>query len=253
MTGVLTGPAKNGKDFLDSRVPLECQSDCVAPRTGGHQLYLAAGSMTVDPMSEAGGTDPSRPEATPDAQMDPRPLDNTTTAAQEMASGLDVSLVQSQRIRKLNDYWLARAKGKVPSRSEIDPVDVRELLPNLMMIDILGDPPRFRYRLVGTRVVQYTGFDFTGRCIDEMVFQGRDFMEQCYRRVLAEKRPVFGHYAWLVRSRHFGQCEFGLFPLSDDGATVNRAISIEDYERMERDILTYGQGAPMRRLTEDGR
>ncbi|MGH6890999.1 MAG: PAS domain-containing protein, partial [Dongiaceae bacterium] len=184
-----------------------------------------------------------------DRQMDPRPLDDSTTAAQEMESGFDVSVVQSQRIRKLNAYWQARARGKVPSRSEIDPVDVRELLPNLMMIDVLGDPLRFRYRLVGTRVVQYTGFDFTGRCLDEMVFQGRDFIEQCYRRMLAERRPIFGHYAWLVRSRHFGQCEFGLFPLSDNGVTVNRCISIEDYERMERDILTFGQqAAPVRRL-----
>jgi hypothetical protein len=210
--------------------------------------------MTIGPMSEAGGTEPATPETGRDGQMDPRPLDDVTTAAQEMASSTDVAVVHSQRIHKLNAYWLARAKGKVPSRSDIDPVDVRELLPNLMIIDMLGDPPRFRYRLVGTRVVQYTGFDFTGRCIDEMVFQGRDFIEQCYRRMLAEKRPIFGHYAWLVRSRHFGQCEFGLFPLSDDGVTVNRGISIEDYERMERDILTFGQqGAPMRKLAEGGR
>jgi hypothetical protein len=208
----------------------------------------------TDPISEAEGTDPARPDAIPDVQMDPRPLDSATTAAQEMASSFEVSVVHSERIRKLNAYWLTKAKGGVPSRSEIDPVDVRELLPNLMMIDMVGDPVRFRYRLVGTRVVQYTGFDFTGRCLDEMVFQGRDFIEQCYRRMLAEKRPVFGHYAWLVRSRHFGQCEFGLFPLSDGGATVNRGISIEDYERMERDILTFGQqGAPMRKLAQGGR
>jgi PAS domain len=208
----------------------------------------------IDPISEAGGTGPAQPEPEPDRHMDPRPLDSAITAAQGMASSPDVSIVQSQRIQKLNIYWLEKAKGKVPSRSDIDPVDVRELLPNLMMVDMLGDPVRFRYRLVGTRVVQYTGFDFTGRCIDEMVFQGRDFMEQCYRRMLAEKRPIFGHYAWLVRSRHFGQCEFGLFPLSDDGLTVNRSISIEDYERMERDILTFGQqAAPVRKLAEGGR
>lgn len=183
--------------------------------------------------------------------MDPRPLDSATTLAQEMASSFDVSIVHSKRIRKLNDYWLSKAKGSVPSRSDIDPVDVRELLPNLMMIDMFGDPPRFRYRLVGTQVVQYTGFDFTGRCLDEMVFQGRDFIEQCYRRILEKKRPIFGHYAWLVRSRHFGQCEFGLFPLSDNGVTVNRGISIEDYERMERDFLTHGQqGASVRKLTQ---
>jgi len=205
------------------------------------------------PTSEASGVEPARPEADPDRQMDLRPLDGTTTTAQEMASSFDVSIVHSQRIRTLNEYWLAKAKGKVPSRSDIDPVDVRELLPNLMMVDIVGNPPRFRYRLVGTRVVQYTGFDFTGHCIDEMVFQGRDFIEQCYRRMLAEQRPIFGHYAWLVRSRHFGQCEFGLFPLAERGTVVNRAISIEDYERMERDILAYGQqGAPMRKPADGG-
>jgi hypothetical protein len=208
----------------------------------------------IDPMPESEGPEPARPETGPDTQMDPRPLDNVTTSAQEMASSFDVSIVRSERIRRLNEYWQVKAKGRVPSRSDIDPVDVRELLPNLLMIDMLGDPARFRFRLVGTRVVQYTGFDFTGRCLDELVFQGRDFLEQCYRRMLAERRPIFGHYAWLVRSRHFGQCEFGLFPLSDDGATVNRGISIEDYERMERDILTFGQqGAPMRKLAQGGR
>jgi hypothetical protein len=208
----------------------------------------------TDPVSKAEGVERARAEDRPDAHMDLRPLDSVTTAAQEMASSLDPAIVHSERIHRLNGYWQARANGKVPSRSDIDPVDVRELLPNLMMIDVVDDPARFRYRLVGTRVVQYTGFDFTGRCLDEMVFQGRDFMEQCYRRMLAEKRPIFGHYAWLVRSRHFGQCEFALFPLSDDGVTVNRGISIEDYERMERDILTYGQQAtPLRKPSQGDR
>ena len=205
--------------------------------------------MSRDPIS---GINPGA--GPPSGHMDPRPLESALTVAQDMASSDDVAIVQSQRIRRLNVYWQARANGKVPSRSEIDPVDVRDLLPNLVMIDVIGDPARFRYRLVGTRVVQYTGFDFTGRCIDEMVFQGRDFILECYRRMLAEKRPVFGHYAWLVRSRHFGQCEFGVFPLSDDGTTVNRVIGIEDYERMERDILMFGQqGAPMRKLADGGR
>lgn len=172
--------------------------------------------------------------------MDPRPLDDLT-AAQETASSWDPAIVQSPRIQRLHAYWREKAGGTgMPARADFDPVDVRELLPNLMMLDVVGDPPRFRYRLVGTRVVQYTGFDFTGRYLDEMVFQGRDFVEDCYRRLLKERRPIFGHYAWLVRSRHFGRCEFALFPLSDDGARVDRCVSIEDYERMERDILAFG-------------
>jgi hypothetical protein len=35
--------------------------------------------------------------------------------------------------------------------------------------------------------------------------------------------------------------------------TVNRGISIEDYERMERDFLTHGQQvASVRKLAQDG-
>lgn len=173
-------------------------------------------------------------------QMDPRPLDDITTTTQESAYSFDPAIVQSQRIHRLYAYWREKAAGGVPARAQFDPVDVRELLPNLMLLDVMGDMPRLRYRLVGTRVVQYTGFDFTGRFLDEMVFQGRDFMEECYRLVLTERRPVFGHYAWLVRSRHFGRCEFALLPLSEDGKHVDRCVSIEDYERMERDILAFG-------------
>jgi hypothetical protein len=179
-------------------------------------------------------------DAPAERQIDPRPLDDVTTTTQEAAYGFDPAIVQSQRIHRLHAYWRDKAGTGMPSRAEFDPVDVRDLLPNLMMVDMVGQPPRFRYRLVGTRVAQYTGFDFTGRDLDEMVFQGRDFMDECYGRLLSERRPIFGHYAWLVRSRHFGRCEVALFPLSDDGKRVDRCISIEDYERMERDILAFG-------------
>lgn len=195
-----------------------------------------SGSNSSD--SQAGAANPG--EAQSGRQVDLRPLDDLTTTTQESAYGFDPSLVQSSRIHRLHAYWCEKAGGGMPARAEFDPVDVRELLPNLMMVDVLGQPPRFRYRLVGTRVAQYTGFDFTGRYLDEMVFQGRDFIEACYGRLLSEGRPLFGHYAWLVRSRHFGRCEFALFPLSDDGKRVDRCVSIEDYERMERDILAFG-------------
>lgn len=207
---------------------------------------------TSESDSGAGGKgDTDTGEGQSGRQMDPRPLDDLTTT-QEADSGFDPAIVQSQRIHRLHAYWRSKAGTGMPARSDFDPVDVRDLLPNLMMIDVLGTPPRFRYRLVGTRVAQYTGFDFTGRYLDEMVFQGRDFMAGCYARVVAERRPLFGHYAWLVRSRHFGRCEVALFPLSDDGNRVDRCIAIEDYERMERDILAFGhQKATLRGSAND--
>ncbi|MGH6959636.1 MAG: hypothetical protein ACREE7_04055 [Dongiaceae bacterium] len=42
----------------------------------------------------------------------------------------------------------------MPRRADIDPLEIpRRNLPDLMLIDVLHDPERYRYRLVGTRVV----------------------------------------------------------------------------------------------------
>src|SRR6185503_4772423 len=74
-------------------------------------------------------------------QIDPRPLDDVTTTTQESAYGFDPAIVQSPRIHRLFAYWRDKAGSGMPARAEFDPVDVRELLPNLMMVDVLGQPP----------------------------------------------------------------------------------------------------------------
>jgi hypothetical protein len=72
----------------------------------------------------------------------------------------------------LFDYWSERCRGRrMPSRADIDPTDLGKLLPNLMLIEAMDGPARrYRYRLVGTRVVQATGEDRTGRHFDEVEF-----------------------------------------------------------------------------------
>jgi hypothetical protein len=72
----------------------------------------------------------------------------------------------------LFEYWSARRKGRaMPARVDIDPAELGRLLPNLMLIAASNGPSRrYRYRLVGTRVVQATGEDRTGRHFDEVNF-----------------------------------------------------------------------------------
>jgi hypothetical protein len=72
----------------------------------------------------------------------------------------------------LFEYWSARRKGRaMPARADIDPAELGRLLPNLMLIEASEGPSRrYRYRLIGTRVVQATGEDRTGRHFDEVAF-----------------------------------------------------------------------------------
>src|SRR3546814_18274569 len=55
-----------------------------------------------------------------------------------------------------------------PRRADIDPVEIPRLMPYVLIADIEHAPFRVRFRLVGTKVVEATGFEFTGKYLDEI-------------------------------------------------------------------------------------
>ncbi|MEM9683696.1 MAG: PAS domain-containing protein [Pseudomonadota bacterium] len=74
-----------------------------------------------------------------------------------------------ENIRRIVEYWTAiRPCGGLPGRQHFDPLAVPELLPNIRLLDVSGAPPRFRVRLMGTRLRDYFGIEQTGRWLDEI-------------------------------------------------------------------------------------
>ncbi|MGH6894386.1 MAG: PAS domain-containing protein [Dongiaceae bacterium] len=70
---------------------------------------------------------------------------------------LHVTEIASPRIHRLYSYWNGLRQGGsdiLPRRADVAPDQIRELLPNIMIVDVEQSPLRFRYRLVGTRVVE---------------------------------------------------------------------------------------------------
>ena len=87
------------------------------------------------------------------------------------AVSLNLSELTSPRIHRLHGYWrhLHEKRGReLPRRADIAPDQIKDLLPNIMIVDVERNPMRFRYRLVGTRVVEYNGVEFTGRYLGEI-------------------------------------------------------------------------------------
>ena len=64
--------------------------------------------------------------------------------------------------KQLHHYWLSKhVDGRVPSRSDIDPiVEIPQLVKNLILLDARDN---FTYRLVGSEVVERHGMDMTGK------------------------------------------------------------------------------------------
>jgi hypothetical protein len=132
----------------------------------------------------------------------------------------------ARSIEALVEYWQSKCAGRpMPRRADIDPVEIPAHLADVMLIDVLDGGADFRYRLVGTRIVQAMARDATSRRISELhggqpgIFAK---VRSLYLRPVLLKRPIFvrGHIFWLP-TRDGRQFEAGYLPLSDDGDNVN--------------------------------
>jgi hypothetical protein len=134
-------------------------------------------------------------------------------------------------VLQLNDWWIANQQASgLPDRSAFDPAAFKSLMPHLVVAAIEQDPFRVRYRLVGTRVAQFTGFDFTGRYLDELIALGSTSEWQSqYQAACAARRPLFGSITEPTTSGGSFTFEFGLFPISTGGSDVGQFIAVEDY------------------------
>lgn len=117
-----------------------------------------------------------------------------------MDSGVDTDLLELRsnlRGREqlaVLDYWCERrGSRRMPARADLDPLALARLMPNIMLVETADtDCARYRYRLVGTRVVQATGEDRTGRHFAEVAFFRQHPEElQRYAAVAVSRRPVF--------------------------------------------------------------
>jgi len=151
--------------------------------------------------------------------------------------------IESRSIRTLYDYWRGKFRGTaLPRRADIDPADIPQLVPQIMIVDVERNPFRVRYRLVGTKIVEMTGFEFTGKYLDEIALPNDKgpFIE-CYQRACEANAAVMTRIRWRLDADTITEYDVCFLPLSDDGVTVNKVLSMECYESVERNY-TIAQG-----------
>lgn len=71
---------------------------------------------------------------------------------------------QDAVLRRVLALWLeTKADDQLPGTGFADPFVLRFALGSIVIYDVLREPLRFRYRLVGTEIISRAGFDLTGR------------------------------------------------------------------------------------------
>lgn len=132
--------------------------------------------------------------------------------------------------REMYAYWRRKCAGRImPLRSDIDPVEIPRLLPNILISErlIVDGRERWRYRLAGTAVVAAFGKDVTGHFLDDLVAGDyRDFITGVRRMVCEERRALFCESEYLSRRDVRLVAKRLLMPLTKDGARVDQIISL---------------------------
>ncbi len=120
----------------------------------------------------------------------------------------------------------------MPSRADLDPIEMKQWLPGITLIDVFENPRRLVYRLVGTKLIELRGRDVTGMTVEEGFIGAslEDVLEN-YRLVIEEKTLVYDWDPLPSPDGWFREPEGLLLPLSTDGETVDKVIIYSEVTR----------------------
>ena len=109
--------------------------------------------------------------------------------------GIDAirAAIQSPTLRRAVDYWAEKCGTRsMPGRSDIEPLELRDVLGYISLIEIERNPYRFFFRLDGTKQVELFRIDCTGRYLDECFDeQHLAIAVKSYRQVAESGEPSY--------------------------------------------------------------
>jgi hypothetical protein len=130
------------------------------------------------------------------------------------------------------DYWDSKRAGRrMPARRDIEPTEILDLLPYVVLIDVEREPLDFRYRLVGTAVAARIGHDHTGARFSALGPQGRGSeVWNTALRILEEKRPIVSYVPYVGFNRWIQNYRDISMPLSENNDDVNMIFGVLQFE-----------------------
>ena len=165
--------------------------------------------------------------------------ENGSSDAQASVDGSFLSPLQSRedfpqgcnaRVVSIYDYWVARRAGRsMPRRTDVDPIDLPEHLPGLLLIDVEGENARgqgiYRYRVVGTREVLNRQFDPTGRLVEDGFFaKSKDDAIRSYDSVRYHRAAIFEKLSFRSKDGIPINEDSVMLPLSENGTDVSQIL-----------------------------
>lgn len=144
----------------------------------------------------------------------------------------DIATLTDPTVAAIFAYWeRKRGTRRMPRRADLDPVELRDLVNNIALYDVVEPGPSFRVRLVGSDIVAFDGRNTAGEWI------GADkppavaaHLTELLISVVTSRAPRFraGLVYWNRDQsyRHFESC---FLPLSSDDGAVKMILNAVSY------------------------
>lgn len=131
------------------------------------------------------------------------------------------------------NWWLVqKGNAAMPSPGTIDPVGLRGLLGNLMILEPIDEGQDFYMRLYGSNVTPHSHHDLTGQKVSEIWTPLRDYFLVNYRAVYHRRESLYSLHTPPVQI-NFSAWKRLILPFGD-GQTVTRlVVGICPTERQE--------------------
>ena len=135
-------------------------------------------------------------------------------------------------------YWNDKRAGRaMPSRDDLDPIEMVEFLPRVMLADIEHDPLRFRYRLCGTGVCQVHPGDATHLAADALHPPAYgELVHAQYLDVMHSRQPALHLNVFDDHDRYRSYAHL-ILPLSRDPATVDMIMTVDSLAQDEAKMM----------------
>jgi hypothetical protein len=156
-------------------------------------------------------------------------------------SQFPMPVITTPQLQALVELWAHKRRGDAfPSRADFSDEDLRPWFGNLLMVDIVDGPHRFRFRLMGTSLVDAACRELTGKFFDEADISGYepDVLDD-YAEVLRSRIPVCKTRQYNPMPGtfmdHWRVYERLLLPLASDGQTIDRILGCS-YPLADREL-----------------
>lgn len=156
--------------------------------------------------------------------------------------------IDDARLRRLLAYWEEkRGTRPMPARPDINPIDLKEHLGHLHLLEVLG-PGLFRFRVYGSEVSNPDVRDMTGRTSRD--YEDRTFADlvtRHYQACVDVRRPLYHHVLGKLDGHPYESVRLSL-PLSGDGTLVDMLLTSPVHRCVPVGPLSRGPRGPGRWL-----